>query len=77
MIFQINPGGNESAQVDVEATFTAPLHVPLHPVSGEQCVSRGTEEARLLRVIAQRASEEHTISAKATPVPFRARDTVR
>lgn len=75
--FQIKPRGNESTQVDVEATFTAPLHVPLHPVRGEQCESRGTEEARLLRAIAQRTCEDHTIGAKATPVPFRARDTVR
>jgi hypothetical protein len=75
--FQIKPRGNESATVDVQGTFTAPLHVPLHPVRGEQCVSRGTQEAWLLRAIAQQARDDHSSSAKPTPVPFPARQTVQ
>jgi hypothetical protein len=75
--FQIKPRGGEASTVDVQGTFTAPLHVPLHPVRGEQCVSRGTQEARLLREIAQQAHENHSVSAKPTPVPFPARETVQ
>src|SRR5437588_3345969 len=46
--FQVKPRGNEISTVDVRGTFTAPLHVPLHPVRGEQCISRGSQEGRLL-----------------------------
>ncbi len=75
--FQIKPRGNEAATVDVEGTFTAPLHVPLHPVSGEQCVSRGTQEARLLTQIAQQARDGHGSGAKPSPMPLPARETVQ
>lgn len=75
--FQIKPQGNEATTIDIQATFTAPLHVPMHPVRGEQCVSRGTQEGRLLRAIAQQARNDHSSSGKPTPVPFPARDTVQ
>jgi hypothetical protein len=75
--FQIKPRGNESSVVVVEATFTAPLHVPLHPVRGEQCVSRGAQEARLLRAISQRACNDQSTGIKPTPLPVPARETVR
>jgi hypothetical protein len=75
--FQIKPRGNEAAAIDVQGTFTAPLHVPLHPVSGEQCVSRGTQEARLLRAIAQQARNDLSSSVKPTPIPLPARETVQ
>jgi hypothetical protein len=74
--FQIKPRGNEAATVDVQGTFTAPLHVPMHPVRGEQCISRGTQEARLLGAIAQQANA-HSTDAKPTPVPLPARQTVQ
>jgi hypothetical protein len=73
--FQIKPRGNEAATVDILGTFTAPLHVPVHPVRGEQCVSRGTQEARLLSEIVQRARIDHGV--KPTPMPFPARETVQ
>lgn len=75
--FQIKPRGNEAATVDVQGTFTAPLHVPLHPVSGEQCVSRGTQEARLLRAIEQQARNDRSASVTPTPMPLPARETVQ
>jgi hypothetical protein len=75
--FQIKPRGNESATVDVQATFTAPVHVPLHPVRGERCASRGTQEARLLRAIAQRTRDDQSTGAKPTAAPLPARETVR
>ncbi len=49
--FKIEPAGPESTNVSVNATYSTPLHVPLHPISDFQCVSRGTQETRLLREI--------------------------
>jgi hypothetical protein len=74
--FEIKPRGNEMSTVDVQGTFTAPLHVPLHPVRGERCVSRGTQEARLLREIAQQIHNDHNLGAKPTPIPLPARESV-
>jgi len=75
--FQIKPSGNEAASVTVQGTFTAPLHVPLHPVRGEQCRSLGTQEARLLMAIAQQVRDRRTSNAEPTPVPLPARQTVQ
>jgi hypothetical protein len=75
--FQIKPRGNEMATVDVQGTFTAPLHVPLHPVRGEQCWSRGTQEARLLAEIVQQARNNGSFGVIPTPIPFPARKTVQ
>jgi hypothetical protein len=74
--FQIKPGGNEMSTVDIRGTFTAPLHVPLHPVRGEQCLSRGTQEARLLTQIAKQVSNSTSVSITPTPIPFPARETI-
>jgi hypothetical protein len=57
--FHLKPNGKESSLVSVQATYSAPLHVPFHPLSDVQCVSRGVEEARLLKEIAQQAKETH------------------
>jgi hypothetical protein len=75
--FQIKPRGNEMSTVDVQGTFTAPLHVPMHPVRGEQCVSRGTQEARLLSELAQQVRDNHQLGIRPTPTPIPARETVR
>jgi hypothetical protein len=56
--FQIKPRGNGMSTVDIHGTFTAPLHIPLHPVRGEECLSRGTQETRLLAEIAQQARDK-------------------
>ncbi len=75
--FQVKPQGNEASTVYVQGTFTAPLHVPLHPVQDGQCVSRGTQEARLLAEIKQQLRDSHGFSPKPTPVPLPARKTVQ
>ena len=75
--FQIKPRGNEASTVEVQGTYTAPLHVPLHPVRGEQCTSRGTQEARLLTEIAQQARDEQNSNARPAPVPLPARGPVQ
>jgi len=57
--FKVKPKGHESSTVSVQATFSAPLYVPLHRPRDEQCVSRGKAEARLLNEIAEQAAEIH------------------
>lgn len=57
--FKVKPKGHEASAVSVQATFSAPLYVPLHPTRDEQCVSRGKAEARLLREIAKQAAAIH------------------
>jgi hypothetical protein len=56
--FVVKPQGNEASLVSLQATFTAPLHIPMHRMSDVQCVSRGTEEARLLQQISEQAIAE-------------------
>jgi hypothetical protein len=57
--FKIKPKGHEASVVSVQATFSAPLYVPLHQPRDEQCVSRGKAEARLLKQIADEAAAIH------------------
>ncbi|HVB80240.1 MAG TPA: hypothetical protein VNE82_09905 [Candidatus Binataceae bacterium] len=57
--FKVKPKGHEASVVSVQATFSAPLYVPLRPTRDEQCVSRGKAEARLLKQIAQEAATIH------------------
>ncbi len=54
--FRVKPRGTEETMVSVQATFSAPLYVPLHAPRSEQCVSRGKAEARLLGEIAETAA---------------------
>lgn len=57
--FEVKPKGREASTVSVQATFSAPLQVPLHPTRDVQCVSRGTAEARLLKEIVAEAAAMH------------------
>jgi hypothetical protein len=57
--FYVKPSGDEATTVSVQGTFDAPLQIPLHPTTNVQCVSRGVQEARLLKAIAQRSAREH------------------
>ena len=57
--FSVKPRGNEASVVVLQAVFTSPLHVPMHPMSDENCVSRGTQEARLFKEIQAAARTEH------------------
>jgi len=57
--FAIKPQGNEASVVSLQAVFTSPLHVPMHPMSAENCVSRGVQETRLLKQIEEQAHKEH------------------
>ena len=57
--FYVKPRGGESTVVSVQATFSTPLHIPLHPPSYAQCVSHGIEEAHLLKEISRAALQAH------------------
>ncbi|HVN89724.1 MAG TPA: hypothetical protein VMT61_07915 [Candidatus Binataceae bacterium] len=64
--FHVATAGTESSIVSVEATFTAPLHVPLHPTKDVTCTSRGRQEARLMEevkaeALKQRRPVEHAV----------------
>ena len=63
--FRVKPRGTEETMVTVQATFTAPLYVPLHTPRDEQCVSRGKAEARLLGEIAETAATMGRVHAHA------------
>ena len=57
--FRVKPKGHEASIVSVQATFSAPLYIPLHRPRDEQCVSRGKAEARLLKQVAEEAAAIH------------------
>jgi hypothetical protein len=57
--FNVKPQGNEASVVILQVVFTSSLSVPLHPMSEENCVSRGRQEARLFKEIEQQALKEH------------------
>ncbi len=57
--FAVKPDGNEASTVVLQAVFTSSLQIPLRPMSAENCVSTGAQEARLLKQIKEQASKEH------------------
>jgi hypothetical protein len=57
--FKVKPKGHEASIVSVQATFSAPLYIPLHRPRDEQCVSRGKAEARLLGQVTEEAAAMH------------------
>jgi hypothetical protein len=75
--FQIKPRGNETSSVDIHGTFTAPLHVPLHPVRSEECLSRGTQEERLLEEIAQQVRAQQPPPLTPPPIQVPGRQSVQ
>ncbi|HXW83948.1 MAG TPA: hypothetical protein VEJ86_06060, partial [Candidatus Binataceae bacterium] len=48
-------------------TYDTPLKVPLHPPQDVECVSRGTEESRLLREILAQATQTHPPEYRGAP----------
>lgn len=57
--FRVEPSGPEATSVSITATYTTPLHVPFHPITDFQCISRGNQETRLLKEVAAAAQAEH------------------
>jgi hypothetical protein len=54
--FHVRALTNETSEVAVTGTFDSPLYVPLRRPRDVECVSRGAQESRLLRLILARAS---------------------
>ena len=54
--FYIKPNGPEASTVTVQAVFSTPVHVPFHTLQNTDCVSRGVQEAALLKEIEEQAS---------------------
>ena len=61
--FRVEPSGPDATSVSINATYTTPLHVPFHPITDFQCISRGSQETRLLKEVAAAAQAEHRPSA--------------
>ena len=57
--FRVEPDGPEATNVSINATYSTPLHVPFHPITDFQCVSRGNQETRLLKEVVAAAQAEH------------------
>ncbi len=57
--FEVKPHGDEATYVGLQAVFTSPLQIPLRPMSSENCVSTGVQEARLLKQIELQSHQEH------------------
>jgi hypothetical protein len=57
--FYVKPIGPRSSLVTVTATFSAPVQVPFRPMQSVECTSRGLQEARLLKQLAQQAAITH------------------
>jgi hypothetical protein len=57
--FAVKPQGNEASVISLQAIFTSPVQVPLRPMSAQNCVSTGLQEARLFKQIEEQAHKEH------------------
>jgi hypothetical protein len=56
--FHLKADGPEASIVEIEATFVAPLALPLRRPSSTECVSRGSNESRLLGEVVEQAVQE-------------------
>jgi hypothetical protein len=54
--FYVMPRGREASMVTVQAVFSTPIEVPLHPVQSITCVSLGVAEGRLLHQVEETAA---------------------
>lgn len=83
--FRVKALSNESSLVEVRASYDSPLRVPLHMAQDVECVSRGTQESRLLQqVLAQAKITRPPVYKKPgeeeapqpAPTPLRGRPTL-
>jgi len=57
--FLVKPHGPESTMVQVEVSYNSPVKVPFHPTTDVDCISRGTDESRILSEIIAEARVTH------------------
>jgi hypothetical protein len=56
--FYLKPDGPEATKVSIQATFSTPGNAPFHPTRNFNCVSKGRQEAKLLKLIAETAAQQ-------------------
>jgi hypothetical protein len=57
--FLVKPHGRESTMVQVEVSYNSSVKVPFHPATDVDCISRGTDESRILNEIIAEARVTH------------------
>ncbi len=57
--FYLAADGPEATDVSIQATFSTPGNAPFHPVTNFNCVSKGRQEAMLLKQIEEAAARQH------------------
>jgi len=57
--FLIKPHGREHTMVEVAVSYNSPVKVPLRPATDVDCISRGTDESRMLKEILAEATVTH------------------
>ncbi len=57
--FLVKPHGPESTMVQVEVSYNSPVKVPFHTATDVDCISRGTDESRILSEIIAEARVTH------------------
>jgi hypothetical protein len=68
--FLVKPHGPESTMVQVEVSYNSPVKVPFHPATDVDCISRGSDESRILNEIIAEARVTHRPEYhKTSPVP--------
>ncbi len=56
--FYLKPDGPEATNLSIQATFSTPGRVPFHPTANIDCVSKGRQEALLLKQIKEAAAQQ-------------------
>jgi hypothetical protein len=57
--FLVKPHGPESTMVQVEVSYNSSVKVPFHPATDVDCISRGSDESRILNEIIAEARVTH------------------
>ncbi len=56
--FYLAPDGPEATRVSIQATFSTPGNAPFHPIVNINCISKGRQEARLLKEVREAAAQQ-------------------
>jgi hypothetical protein len=67
--FYLKPDGPEATKVSIQATFSTPGNAPFHPVTNLDCISKGRQEALLLKQIKTAAARQRRPVYKPPSVP--------
>jgi hypothetical protein len=57
--FYLAPDGPEATKVKIQGTFSTPGNAPFHPTANLNCISKGRQEARMLKQIKEEAAQQH------------------